>query len=110
MFQLREDVGTRRAKAPMAQEKRVPLSLRDLVQGPEARQLPSRHFGNRHETSWGASRYIVTSPANTQLTHLATECVRVEIQNSGSALRSVNHPTRSVESGNDVIAFHLLET
>jgi hypothetical protein len=69
----------------------------------------SRHFDDRHEISWRASRYIVTSAVNTQFTHLAPECVRVEIQNSSCALWSVDHPTRSIEGGKNVIAFHLLE-
>ena len=34
----------------------------------------------------------------------------MEIQNSGRALRSVNHSGSSIQSSEDVIALHLLKT
>ena len=67
-------------------------------------------FDTKFRGGLGESRNIVAPSVNAQLTHSAAECVRVEIQNSCRALWSVNHSRSSIQSGEDMIAFHLLKT
>ena len=71
----------------------------------------SRHSGVQYELSWNPaeSRNIVATSVNAQFTHFAAECVRVEVQNSCRALWSVDHSRSSIQSGQDVIAFHVLK-
>src|ERR1700739_766169 len=71
----------------------------------------SRHSGVQYELSWSPaeSRNIVAPAVNAQFAHFAAECVRVEVQNFCRALWSVDHSRSSIESGQDVIAFHVLK-
>src|ERR1700746_3439932 len=67
--------------------------------------------GVRDEVSWSPaeSRNIVAPAVNAQFAHFAAECVRVEVKNFCRSLWSIDHSRSSIQSGQDVIAFHVLE-
>ena len=110
MFQRPDVLWHDAGQNPMARETSVALSLEDLGARPRKHvHYTVTAFRRSARNLVGASRHIVASAVNTQLTDLAPQGVGVKLQNSSGALWPVNHPARSIERSEDVIAFHLLE-